>query len=100
MIIQGSTLRINAIITEDGSPCNLDGASVTISYKKPSGVTGLWPAIIENVASGIVYCDIQASANDERGAWAIWGNVTFSGGTLMNTPGRSLVIYPEGSILP
>jgi hypothetical protein len=100
MIIIGSTLRISAIITQDGVPCNLDGASVNISYKKPSSVTGLWPAIIDSTVSGIVHCDIQASANDERGPWVIWGNVTFSGGTLMNTPGRTMVIYPEGSVLP
>lgn len=100
MIIQGSTLRINATITQDGEICDLNGASVNISYKKPSGVLGYWPTIIDSVASGIVHCDILADANDERGPWVLWGNVTFSGGTMMNTPGRIMVVYPEGTVLP
>jgi len=100
MIIQGSALRISATITQDGGVCDLTDAAVDISYKKPSGTQGLWPTIIDSVASGIVHYDLQASENDERGSWVIWGKVTFSGGLIMNTPGRTMVIYPEGTVLP
>ena len=86
-----SKLRIRLDTSQD-----ISGATAEIKYKKPSGNTGKWTAVVEDYTNGIIYYDVVAGDVDESGKWKFWAYITFSGGLV--APGKVAVVnvYEEG----
>jgi len=78
---------------------SIKGALETIiKYKKPSGKTGSWPAVIDDENKGIISYKINhKSTLDEIGSWTIWSYITFADGRPAPGSAVSMLIKEEGS---
>ena len=96
MIYVGQTaLRVQLVLGVDLS----EMSATKIKYKKPSGDTGEWDAVVANVADGTIYYDVEeATEIDEPGNWTLWGHLTKTDGR--EAPGEPFVITvkQEGSL--
>ena len=72
-------------------------ASQFIKYKKPSGATGYWQAVVATIADGTVYYNVDSSNDiNESGTWRFWG--AFRNTDSDYAPGEAVkvVVYDEG----
>jgi len=77
---------------------DISGAlNANIYYRKPSGATGHWGAIIQDTTpSGHVYFDLSATGQlNESGEWRFWPKIGFLVGS---APGEAICVkvYKEG----
>ena len=97
-----SALKIRVVCSKliDGvlTPLDITGALETkIKYKKPSGATGSWTAIIENAAQGIIYYDVTTTeVIDESGTWKIWPFIKFSDARVAPGTPEEIMVLVEG----
>jgi hypothetical protein len=80
---------------------NVTGAlQLKIKYKKPSGATGEWTALVETALTGVIYYDLASTATlDELGIWTVWPWIKFSDGREAPGTPDELMILDEGEDL-
>ncbi len=71
--------------------------NVYIQYKSPSGRTGVFNAVIEDVTNGIIFYDIESADDiDESGWWSLWGHVLFTDATEIDGEPVEIPVYEPG----
>ena len=77
---------------------SITGSTAVVNYKKPSGSTGSWEAVIDDGDDGIISYTISSSEDlDESGGWRFWAGITYPDGTYV--PGETAYefVYDEGT---
>jgi len=59
---------------------NISGATCKLKYKKPSGATGEWSAVITDASTGSIEYETLTADLDETGTWTFWADITFDDG--------------------
>jgi len=77
---------------------NIIGATCSIKYKKPNGVTGKFAATIVDATKGVINYIIASSSDiDKAGVWTFWAYVVFSDGRESAGEPATVKIYEEGT---
>jgi len=74
------SIEIKLICTVSAVPMST-AVSGVINYKKPSGATGAWTAVVDNGDGSLNY-DASTSDIDEAGKWILQPEPTLGGGTV------------------
>lgn len=97
MIIQGTAVRLSAVVTKDGSACDLTSATVLMKVAKPDSTILSLSAVIDTPVSGVVHADLLPASNDQSGVWKAWASATLLGGAVLVTSAEEFVIRPPGT---
>jgi len=69
-----------------------------IKYRKPTGATGSWVAVVYDSPTGVIQYTIgSASDLDVVGTWAMWSHVTFNDNTVAAGEAVAIPVYAEGT---
>lgn len=97
MVIEGSTLRIDATVYKDGTVADLTSATVVLKYRDPDGDANEWSAVIDTPLLGT--CHVTTVA-EQPGTWTVWVEAELQDFSILVTAANTFRVYAVGTVDP